>query len=144
MNKHRGNDDAGPKDNIFAQLINGFKDHVHQNSDTNNGTPQLWGKPKFKNLQLEDTKETIQKAIDFLKDFVEVQSGVKLKSGHELNINIKLNNDDIIITFNEPTPLAEVHYIINLSSKILNIRANVNEVEIELNGFPNPKFEVIS
>lgn len=139
MNKKNKNDIS-----ISEQIIEGIKEHIHTNAGTENGVPQMWGKPKFKDLQLEDCKESIQKFIDFLKDFTEVTSGVKLKSGHELNINVKLNGDDVIVTFNEPTPFAEVHYIINLTSKILNIRANTQEVEIELNGFPNPKFKVVS
>lgn len=139
MNKKNKNDIS-----ISEQIIEGIKEHIHTNAGTENGVPQMWGKPKFKDLQLEDCKESIQKFIDFLKDFTEVTSGVKLKSGHELNINVKLNGDDVIVTFNEPTPFAEVHYIINLTSKILNIRANTQEVEIELNGFPKPKFKVVS
>ena len=66
MNKKNKNDIS-----ISEQIIEGIKEHIHTNAGTENGVPQMWGKPKFKDLQLEDCKESIQKFIDFLKDFLQ-------------------------------------------------------------------------
>lgn len=99
---------------------------------------------KLPNLKLENIKDAIEKLASFLNGVLELEGGMKLKSGKELNLSVKLDGDNIIITFLDPVPSVEYHYIITLSSKVLNIKANTNQVEIELNGFPNPKFKVIS
>lgn len=131
---------------LLTQATEGLKEHIHAHSNESAGVPQTWGKPKIKDLQLEDCRHLIEQVILFLKGDVVVNGGVNLKSSGELNINMKLKGETIVITFNDPEPRVAVSYIINFESKIPEINANVEEVNIDLKGIliPNPKFKVVS
>lgn len=137
MSKKRG---------IAEQLAEGIKEHIHRHSSEKEGVPQVWGKPKMKDLQLEDCKAFIQQCIDFLEGCTKITEGVSLKSEHKLVISVELDKKTIVISFADPAPSASVSYIINFDSKIPEIRANTEEVIVNLAGLltPNPHFKVVS
>lgn len=139
MNKKNKNEVS-----VAEQLAEGFKQHVHQNTGDDKGVPQLWGKPKFSNLQLEGVRDGILSLISLLKGETEISNGVKLKSNGQINLNIVLDGDKVVITTGNNELLAMVHYIINLNTTISGVNMTTDSVEVELKGFPNPSFKVVS
>ena len=126
--------------NIVEQLSKSLCDHVQQDHAVE--PSGLLGKAS--KVQIPNVRETLGKLRSFLKGDYSVRDGVNLKSKGTLDLRMSLDGDNIKIEFLNDKPEVDIRYIIKIVSSLNGILANDNSITLNLNGLPDPTFEVIS
>lgn len=93
---------------------------------------------------IDGIRPALQQIRELLRGRLQVQDGVAIESPGSIQLNMRLVGDEIYIQLEPPMPQADVNYVFRLKRNILGLRISDNKLSIELDGLPDPVFEIRS
>jgi hypothetical protein len=99
-----------------------------------------WSKgPTLKNVQ-----PVLEMLRTLLDGRLEIQDGIALEAGEEINISIRRVANVVRVAFLDPKPNIDLHYIVDLQRPLDGVKIFQDYIEIEIPGLPDPRFDIES